>query len=261
MENAREIAGFLNVTEAAVQGRLQRGRAKLRKELQMVKDTFQEEGLPEDFSTEIQRLLDSIASEDKKNAEAMRRLAEIGAPAVDPLCEALKDSRRPVRAAAAQVLCRIGDTRALRPVLSLLYTDDAWTYWNVFAKGKVMGIPGFKEELIKIVQSEDSVDRNLAAQALAYAVDDEVVYDCVVKVFQHDPKARMHLLSGMKDQPTELIAPFVLEALKGRDPKAHMMATWLAMTKSIPVPIDVAFRMFSDKIPPLDPLQCCSNHP
>ena len=245
-----DIASFLDVTEATVQGRLQRARATLRKELDMVKDAFQREGLPEDFSAEIKSLLDSIASKGKKNVEAMERLAEIGGPAVDPLCQALKDSRRPVRTAAAQVLCRIGDSRALRPVLSLLYNDDAWAYWNVFAKGKVMKIPGFKEELIKIVESEDKVDRHLAAQALAYAVDDEVVYDCVAKLFKEDPEARMHLLSGMRDQPAELIAPFVLKALKGRDPKANMMAIWIAMTRSIPVPIDVAFKMFSDKIPP-----------
>ena len=92
-----EIAAFLDVTEAAVQGRLQRARNELRKELAMVEEEFRERELPEDFSDEIQRLLDEAAVRGEQHELAIRRLAEIGAPAVDPLCEALDDPRVPVR--------------------------------------------------------------------------------------------------------------------------------------------------------------------
>jgi len=245
-----DIASFLDVTEATIQGRLQRARGKLRKELKMVKGTFQEEGLPEDFSTEIKHLVDSIASEDRKNTEAMQRLAEIGAPAVDPLCQSLEDPRRLVRVAAARMLCRIGDARALHPILGLLYTGDSWSYWNVFSKGRVLGIPGMKEELIKLVRSDRAADKNLAAQALAHAAEDEEVYECITEVFRQDPKVRMHLLSGMRNLPPELMSPFVLETLKGRDPKAKTLAIWLAMRKRIPVPIEIALGMLTGKNPP-----------
>lgn len=86
----------------------------------MLERTFREEMLSEDFSKEIQRLFDAVA---EGGGEAIQRLAEMGAPAVDPLCEALDDPRRPVRNAAARALYRIGYPRALRPVLQLLHSD------------------------------------------------------------------------------------------------------------------------------------------
>ena len=81
-----DIAAFLGVTKTTVRGRLQRGRAQLRKELTMVERTFKEHELPRDFSAEINGLLDAAAARGKAHEKAIKRLAEIGAPAVDPLC-------------------------------------------------------------------------------------------------------------------------------------------------------------------------------
>ena len=50
---------------------------------------------------------------------AIARLTGMGAPAVDPLCDALNDSRDAVRFVAARALCGIGDARALVPMLPL----------------------------------------------------------------------------------------------------------------------------------------------
>ncbi|MHC4982231.1 MAG: RNA polymerase sigma factor [Planctomycetota bacterium] len=116
-----EIAGYLGVTETAVQGRLQRGRRELKKELTMVAKTFKQEGLPDDFTEEIRRLFDAADRDSKQYEPSIRRLAEIGAPAVEPLCEALGDPRVAVRRAAACALCSIGDARSLGPILQVLY--------------------------------------------------------------------------------------------------------------------------------------------
>jgi len=87
-----DIADYLDVTQAAVQGRLQRGRDQLRKELAMVAKTFKDESLPDDFSKEIQELLDTADRDHREREACMRRLAEIGPAAVEPLCEALGTS-------------------------------------------------------------------------------------------------------------------------------------------------------------------------
>jgi RNA polymerase sigma factor (sigma-70 family) len=58
-----EIAAFLEVSETAVQGRLQRVRAALRKELNMVEKHFKENRLKENFAADIQRLLDTITAD------------------------------------------------------------------------------------------------------------------------------------------------------------------------------------------------------
>jgi len=109
-----KIADYLGVTEAAVRGRLERGRAKLRRELTMVAKAFKEQELPDDFATRVRRLLDAAAGNEDRNNEMVRELSALGTPAVDPLQEALHDERQVVRIVAAQALCEIGDERALR---------------------------------------------------------------------------------------------------------------------------------------------------
>ena len=148
-----DIAGFLDVTEATVQGRLQRARAQLRKELKMVRETFKEKELPEDFSEEIGRLLEAAARHGEERGRAVERLTEIGAPAVAPLCEALKDPRLPVLRTAARALCAIGDPRALQPLLRGLYGHHAWGWKDdVFRDGRVLAIPGAREAFLSAIR-------------------------------------------------------------------------------------------------------------
>lgn len=182
-----DIAGFLDVTETTVQGRLQRGRAQLRKELlKMVEETYHQEGLPEDFSDEIRRLLDVAAVRGQEHEDAVRRLVEMGPLAVDQLCDTVRDDpRQPVRRAAAAALCRIGDPRALRPVLRVLYTEQDWALEELFRSGHVLSIPGVREELMRILNSGTDADVYQTIQALARVRGDEDVYQAL-RVFVMD---------------------------------------------------------------------------
>ncbi|MCP4617865.1 MAG: RNA polymerase sigma factor, partial [Bradyrhizobium sp.] len=119
-----DIAGYLGVPETTVRDRIERGRAELRKELTMVTDAFKAEELPEDFAAKVRALLDSAAASEDRHAKAVRDLSALGAPAVDPLKEALADERHAVRMLAAQALCEIGDERAMMPLISFLFSPD-----------------------------------------------------------------------------------------------------------------------------------------
>jgi len=226
-----DIAGFLGVTQATVQGRLQRGRAKLRKEmLTMVEETFKEQELADDFSDEIKRLLEAAAVRGREHEEAIKRLAEIGAPAVDPLCEALGDSRVPVRRAAAAALCLIGDPGALRPVLRLLYADANWPILDdVFISGRVLRIPGAREELIRVLSEGAEVDTYHITQALAKATGDDAVHDCLVAVAR-DP-ARPQGLRAQAAWAACVVRPAVADVVLSQvlaDPKLgrRALGTW-----------------------------------
>ena len=187
-----DIASFLRVTETTVRGRLQRGRAELRKELTMVARAFKEEQLPDDFSAEVKRLLDAAAELGEEHTKALRRLAEIGGPAVDPLCEALGDPRVRVRMAAARALCTIGDARALRPLLRILYAyaEDMRTGDAILRSGKALAIPGLREELLRIVRQGSEGEKDWAVQALAHVTGDDEVFDCLCRVFR-DPGTKL----------------------------------------------------------------------
>jgi len=197
-----DIAGFLDVTETTVQGRLQRGRAQLRKELlRMVEKTYQTESLPADFSDEIHRLLDVAAVRGQEHEDAVRRLVEIGPPAVDQLCDAVReDPRQPVRRAAAAALCRIGDARALRPVLRVLYTEQDWALDELFRSGQVLSIPGVREELLRILNRGTEADVYQTIQALAHVRADDDVHEALrmfVKDETRKAGLRYHALWAM----------------------------------------------------------------
>ena len=105
-----------------------------------------------------------------------RRFADMGPDAVDPLCVALQDSRVPVRQVAARALCHLRDERALDPILNLLYSDDGPCVGTLYHHGVVLGIPGVKDALLKLVRGGGSESqRYLATCALSYAKDDEIV--------------------------------------------------------------------------------------
>ena len=51
-------------------------------------------------------------------------LVKIGGLAVEPLIGALRDQSEDVRKAVAEILCRIGDTRAVEPFIAALECRD-----------------------------------------------------------------------------------------------------------------------------------------
>lgn len=237
-----DIAGFLGVTEAAVQGRLQRGREALRRKLKMVKDTFDKHKLPEDFSAEISRLLDAAALHGWEYQVAVNRLAEMGAPAVGPLCEALADPRVAVRRAAAYALCKIGDERALGPILGLIRARDSWRHHKLFSRGRVLAIPGMREELLRILDQAEGDERWWAIHILANAPGDEEVYGRLLALFRNAAQPygiRAQALAAVCRLRKEGGEQFVAAALDDPAIRRHSgWAWWVAARNGYVLPIE-----------------------
>ncbi|MHC4716489.1 MAG: sigma-70 family RNA polymerase sigma factor [Planctomycetota bacterium] len=249
------IAGYLGVTESAVQGRLQRGRARLRKELlTMVEETFKDESLPDDFSEEIQRLLDAADLHAQQREQAVRRLAEIGAPAVDPLCEALGDRRVTVRRVAARALCRIGDPRALRPIMRVLFAGDYWLDPALFHGGRILQIPGVREELLRIVRDGPDGHRYWAIEALGRAAGDEEAYNCLAETYRDEsatPSVRAHALAAMCRLRPDLVGELMRECVADPAIARHSgWVWWIAARDGLEVPIDLCVKALAQSFYP-----------
>ncbi len=250
-----DIAEFLDVTEAMVLGRLQRARAKLRRELKVVKDAFKKEGLPADFAAEVKHLLDAVATQKQEREEAVKRLAEIGAPAVDPLCEALGDVRAPVRLVAARALCAIGDARSLRPILRLLYAEyhdpGWWQERGLFCSGKALGIPGMREAFLDIIREGKWIQQWVAFHALSHAKGDKEVLETIRDIF-HDPartsQMRRAALETLCRLAPESALEFVTEALEGSDLQLRRDGAWLAVKNGLLPPISACLNAFGGDI-------------
>ena len=248
-----EIAEFLGVTQATVTGRLQRARDKLRKELTMVEDTFKEKVLPDDFSLQIQRLLDRAAEGGQAREEAITRLTALGVPSVDELCRALDaESRASVRAAAARALCKIGDGRGLRAVLRLLYADDVWRYWEVFEGEGVLGLPGARDALLDaIVESRNPHLRYMALHALARAKDDDTVFERVHDALRRGAfgtrTARAALECLCDVRPASAMC-FVEENLRGANLRLRGWGARYARRRSLQPPIDACLKAFASGV-------------
>lgn len=145
--------------------------------------TFQSGRLPDDFAGQVRRLLEQVGQPGKPQGRIVQDLAQLGVPAVEPLCMALENMRIPVRLAAAQALDAIGDVRALRPILRLLYAPDSWRFSGVFNDGSVLAIPGIRQALLEIVRG-GGPDRCTALHALAHTKGDAEVYDTALAIFR-----------------------------------------------------------------------------
>ncbi len=246
-----DIAGFLGVTETAVRGRLHRGRAALRKELNVVARSFKDEQLPEDFSAAVQRLLDELAGGGKQGEQTVALLAEIGVRAVDPLCEALGDPRDVVREAAARALCRIGDPRAVRPVLRVLYAGDWRTRKAILRTGKILRISGVRDELLGIVREGEPERQYWAIQALAHAEGDDEVYGCLARVFRTPGSGFRHqALAALCKLRPDHAPDLVAEALGDADlRRCSGWAWWIAVRDGLVLPIEVCMGGFGRDVP------------
>ena len=233
-----DIAALLRVPKATVKGRIQRGRGQLREGLTMVEKTFKDEGLPEDFAAEIRGLLEHAAPRGQERESAIRRIAEIGGPAVAPLCAALDDPIHTVRLLAARALCAIGDARALDPVL-----DRADPWGEVFKSGRVLAIDGMRDALLEIVRGQRPGDLPSAVAALSHATGDEEVYAAVVSVFQDDQPGRFqpraHALAALCQLKPDAAAEFLADALSGADSHLRNHASWQAEFHNILPRLDV----------------------
>lgn len=250
-----DIAGFLGITEATVQGRLQRARARLREELKMVEGTFREKQLPEEFPGEIRRLLEVTAKRGRERNEAIRQLSAIGAAAVDPLCGALRDPRPPVRGAAARALCAIGDARALRPLLRVCYSDDDGALWDVYLQGQILSLPGVREELLRAARDAAYFGRWAAINALGFARGDDEARRCLLEIFRNkdEGKLRGAAMAALCRLDPGGAPAVITEALRDRDlHRRSGWAWWEAFRSGILVPLDACRAGFTRRVMPLN---------
>jgi HEAT repeat protein len=198
--------------------------------------------------------LDATTAGAKKREESIQQLAEIGAPAVDPLCEALGDPRIPVRRAAACALCKIGDERALGPILRVLYGDDYWTGHTLLRTGRALGVPGVREELMKIARHGERGHQYWAILALAHAKGDREVFGCLNEIF-HDTGqyngTRQCALGALCALRPGSATNLVTEALG--DPEMRRSsgwAWWIALKDGLTLPIVVCLGGLGREIAP-----------
>lgn len=238
-----EIAEFLSVTQATVKGRLQRGRAQLREGLKMVEDTFKERKLPDGFASEIGRMLDAWAARGVEQRREIERLVEIGAPAVEPLCEALSDPRPAVRRGAANALCAIGDPRALNPIL------EGWRANRlVFRIRDMLAIRGAREALLRVVREGEGHEHWWAMEVLRHARGDDEVFDAIYEIFHSRRKNRGATLDVLCDIRPERAADLLVEALNDPDLRMRVWAPWAALRRGLVLPIEACLKAFGDGV-------------
>ncbi|MFC1526289.1 sigma-70 family RNA polymerase sigma factor [Candidatus Latescibacterota bacterium] len=260
-----DIAGFLNVTETAVQGRLQRARAQLREELTVVEETFEREELTEDFTAEISRLLEEVAaprtrsddhvrqSRKRDRGRAVKRLQEIGAPAVDPLCEALEDPRGAVRLTALRALCLLGDSRAKLPVVRLLQAKDVWLCWKLFVDGHVLSIPGVPEAFLQIAlegkgasSSSARVAPAMAIQALGHAKSTPELVQQLTTIYRDGESYHRHLraeaLGALCSLQPEAALDWLSQGLVDDDARVRSTAAYMAVSRDLLPPLEICLQ-------------------
>lgn len=246
-----DIATYLHVSETTVQGRLQRARVQLRKELKMVREKFQEKHLPENFTAEIEVLLDNAIQNDTLQAEAVRKLTEMGEPAVDPLCELLGDQEHPARYIAARALCEIGDPRALQPILRLLYSHSRqwWRKYNfkVFEFKRILAVPGMRDALLNVIR-EKRAESGIAFHVLEHATGDEEVYQTVLDAFRHSDytwrRAALHVLCVLDPARAQNA---LIEVIKTGNKRFIDAALHEARRMDQTLPLDICIEVFKTR--------------
>jgi len=253
-----DIARFLDVTETAVQGRLQRARTRLREELDVVKDAFEHEELPESFSDDTKQLLDEVAASRRSHGDAVRRLVEIGVPAVQELADSLGDSRRMVRLVAAQALCSIGDARARGPILRLLYADQPWWSWKLFVSGKVLRIPGVREALLEVIRKgvdagtpRERVTPVMAIHAISHLEGDGEAIDLIGRLYNDasaHPRLRQSAFEGLWRLQPESRDDLAIDGLHDTDLQVRRTAAFFARRYDLAPPIDACLKAFEEGV-------------
>ncbi|MDE3084231.1 MAG: HEAT repeat domain-containing protein [Verrucomicrobiota bacterium] len=108
-----------------------------------------------------------VNKDDEISRQTLEALGQIGAPAVPPLIARLNDPDVDVRASAAEALGRIGDARAIEPLIARLKHPTPETAGNAVANANDEKAPaGDNEEQTDSQAEKDSQVRQKAADAL-----------------------------------------------------------------------------------------------
>lgn len=112
-------------------------------------------------------LIEALRNDRENSVQVEAALANMGPPAVEPLCAALQDKNVQVQRGAAFALGGIRDARAVEPLIAMLHERDHWdvraTAANALGKlGDVRAV----EPLNQALQDEHGDVRERAAWAL-----------------------------------------------------------------------------------------------
>lgn len=142
-------------------------------------------------------------------------LREIGAPAVPPLIELLRDKSANVREWAAEVLGRIKDPRAVPTLIEALKDDDFVV--RGIAAAALGGIkdPRAVQALSETLQDKSAYVRNLAAVALGEIKDPSAVPALSVALTDSDESVGWTAAKSLGEIKDPSAVPALIEALKG----------------------------------------------
>jgi HEAT repeat protein len=144
----------------------------------------------------VQDLRNSRDAETRR--EVIRALVEIGAPAVEPLKEALKARNEDVRRAAATALGILGDARAVLPLLEILAEKaDTWR--------------------LTLLNEEDESLRAAAARALGKIGDARALPGLIAALKKAAFGLRRAAAEALRAIGDARAVPALLGALKDRD--------------------------------------------
>lgn len=127
-------------------------------------------------NAEVARLIGELRTEVRKRRKTATVLVRIGAPAVEPLIAVLRTESWQVRRHAARALGQIGDTRAVKPLISSLLRDRRREVRKAAARslGQLRDARA-AEPLISALRDRVLAVREAAIAALAGMGDSRVV--------------------------------------------------------------------------------------
>ena len=154
-----------------------------------------------------------------------------------------------MRRAAARALCRIGDSRALRPIMQTLYAEDYWLTNVLLRTGHALNIPGVREEMLTLIREGTAGQRYWAIEALTHASGDAEVLEVVTKL-RHDPdtppELRAHTVAALcrlqPDRAGELLTEAIDDAGIRR---VSGWAWWIAWRDGHRLPLEVCRKGFT----------------
>ncbi|MFC1637269.1 HEAT repeat domain-containing protein [Planctomycetota bacterium] len=242
------------------------------------KDQEEKRSPNSDMEQRIDRLIDSLKSEDDAVfMDTARTLVRIGEPAVLPMIKALEDENVRVRRAAAFVLGKIADVRAvkpltamctkeddayvrleaaaaalvgmgilrLEPLLEMLDDKDANVVWNA-ARVLVEAGPPVVEPMIKKLEGENEKVRRMAAYVLG-EVGDRKAVEVLTKVFEEDDSIYVRAVAAAAlFKMGELKLERLVEALAEEDLESVHCATQALANIGAPA-VDALIKVLNDE--------------
>ena len=209
---------------------------------------------PEGHQGEIRELLDIADLRRERRDEVIGRLAALGSAAVLSLCEALADARVEPRKAAAEALCRIGDARALGPLLELLSGRSDWAspHLDILCSGAFFSIPGAREGLLRRLRDAPPRHAGLLIYRVRGGPGAEEALDSFLAVLRNSAlphSARNAALEALCSLEPGKSTEFVLEALSDDVFRCHSgSAWWIAVREGLRLPIQVCLSGFGRSV-------------